>query len=157
MLALGGARAADGYIEAAPAVASPPLARRRNDVFERHLDAAGGLGHLADDLEKARGGVRNRGAIHPEREAAKVPVVPAEAAFPAGKYDGVPLQILQLKSLGKRVLGIDRDKRVNAATGAAGGDAHEPARGFQTEVNREIGDHEKPKRLGDLAGLDVVF
>ena len=132
----------------------PPVFGGRHAV-ERHLDALRRLRGPADALDDLREQFVGRTLLHGERPFRELRVLPGEGAVLQHERRGVLLDVGEGEVRRHRVLGVDRNDRVNATPRAAGGDAREATGAGLGEIRREVADDDEPVGLGHL-GVGVV-
>src|SRR5262249_43864178 len=139
------------------AVTGPKLVGRRCDKLKRHLDAAGIFSLVADEVQQANPMVLRRWRVEAKRPWLEIRAHPGEFAVFPDKVDAQLFQFLPLEPLGQRLAWVDEKQSDHAAARPAGGNADQPPGRLQAEIDGEIGDNEHSERLGNLAGLGVVF
>ena len=130
----------------------PPLVLGRCHAVERHLDPLGGLGGLAHALDDPRARLVGRRPFRRERPLREFGVGPGEGAVFEDECGGVLLELRKAEIGRHRRLRVDRHDEIDAAAGAAGGDARQPPGARFGEVRRKIGDDDEPiglRHFGD--------
>jgi len=152
VLELGHAGAPQRHVDPPRALGRPPLVRLRGDPLEGELDPPG-VPRLASHAPHQVGELpRGRRAVQEQPERTEIGVLPDEPPAGPTQQDRVPLQVggLELARQGQRR--VAAQQRVDAAAGAAGHDARQPACGRLREIGREVGHHQDPVRLRQLPG-----
>ena len=148
---------ADRHVDAGGAVLLPPVAVFRSDRGERHFDAEGLDGSLADlGVEPSRDILGGR-RIDDQRILAELIVHPDIFAVAVDEGGAGFFQVFDPDAVGHRVACIDEEKRVDAATGARRGEADDALGRIGREVDGEVGHDQVAKRFGDFVGLFVVL
>src|SRR5580765_2723060 len=134
ILELGCASPSYGDAQFRTGIFGPNLVRRRDNMFERHLDAARIAAEPAHGINKLRRHFWSRRLIQNQRRAGTRP--PGEDSFILLEIDaeaGLP-ELIGDKFLRQRQAAVPMNEHIDAATRAAGRDAQQPLGSGLSEV-----------------------